>query len=226
MNASLTPENQTILSELFFEESYKQISLLADAMPQLVWIAKANGEVVYYNSRVQEFAGAYKGTDGAWIWTGLLHGEDQQPTAKAWNNAISTGGIYEKEHRVQMKDGSFRWHLSRAFPQKNNKNEVVNWFGTATDIHQQKLLEEKIKEAEERWRTALEATEIGTWEFDPSTKNFFLSDVAKKIRGFGVEMDRPFEMHRETIHPEDVQRVANALQNALDHGKEETFSME
>jgi PAS domain S-box-containing protein len=226
MNASLTPENQTGVPELLFEESYKQISLLADAMPQLVWVAKANGEVVYYNSRVQEFAGAYKGTDGAWNWTGLLHAEDQQPTEKAWNNAISTGGIYEKEHRVQMKDGTFRWHLSRAFPQKNNKNEVANWFGTATDIHEQKLLEEKIKKAEERWRTALEATEIGTWEFDPSTKNFFLSDVAKKIRGFGPEMDRPFEMHRETIHPDDVQKVANAMQKALDRGKEETFSME
>lgn len=226
MNASLTPEDQTILSGLFFEESYKQISLLADAMPQLVWIARANGEVIYYNSRVQEFAGAYKRDDGAWSWTGLLHDEDQQPTAKAWNKAVTTGGIYEKEHRIQMKDGSFRWHLSRAFPQKNNKNEVVNWFGTATDIHEQKLLEEKIKKAEERWRTALEATEIGTWEFDPSTKNFFLSDVAKNIRGFGPEMDKPFEMHRETIHPDDVQRVAHVIQQALDRGKEETFSME
>ncbi|MGN6400839.1 MAG: PAS domain-containing sensor histidine kinase, partial [Flavisolibacter sp.] len=226
MNASLTPENQAILPQFLFEESYKQISLLADAMPQLVWIAKANGEVIYYNSRVQEFAGAYKGADGAWSWAGLLHDADQESTAKVWEKAVLTGGIYEKEHRVKMKDGSFRWHLSRAFPQKNDSNEVVNWFGTATDIHEQKLLEEKIKKAEERWRTALEATEIGTWEFDPSTKNFFLSDVAKKIRGFGPEMDRPFEMHRETIHPDDVQRVADAMQNALDSGREETFSME
>lgn len=221
-----TSENQTILSQLMFDESHKQISLLADAMPQLVWIAKPDGSVVYYNSRIKEFAGATKSSEGNWSWGGLLHFDDQQPTLKAWSEAVTHGGIYEKEHRVQMKDGSFRWHLSRAFPQKNEKGEIISWFGTATDIHEQKLVEEKIKEAEERWRTALEATEIGTWEFDPTTKKFFLSDVAKKIRGFGSEMNKPFELHRETIHPDDVENVDNAMQAALKRGTEETFSME
>lgn len=219
-------EDKFSLSVLFFDEGYQQLGLLADAMPQLVWIAKPNGEVFYYNNRVQQFAGAKKGADGAWHWEGLLHEEDLVPTANAWKQAVLTSGIYEKEHRVQMKDGSFRWHLSRAFPQKNEKGEVIKWLGTATDIHEQKRVEEKIKEAEERWRTALEATEIGTWDFNPSTKTFFLSDVARKIRGIGPEVENPFTLHRETIHPDDVQYVANTMQTVVAQGEEKTFAME
>ncbi|MGZ3848926.1 MAG: PAS domain-containing sensor histidine kinase [Flavisolibacter sp.] len=226
MQPVFIPEHQSLFSELMFEENHKRLGLLADAMPQLFWIAQADGRVVYYNSRVEEFAGAQKDEMGKWSWTGLLHEDDLEATARLWSEAVLTGGVYETEHRLHMKDGSFRWHLSRAFPQKNEKGEVISWFGTATDIHEQKRVEEKIKEAEERWRTALEATEIGTWEFDPGSKRFYLSDVALKIRGLGQEVDRPFVLHRETIHPDDVRQVDEAMQAALDRGIEETFSME
>jgi PAS domain S-box-containing protein len=202
-----------------------QISLLADAMPQLVWIAQPNGEVVYYNNRVSDFSGAVKDDTGRWSWKGLLHPDDNAPTEIAWSEAVRNGGIYEKEHRVMMKDGGYRWHLSRAFPQKDKQGHILRWLGTATDIHEQKLVEQKIKEAEERWRTALESTEMGTWEYDPSNKTFFLSDVAKKIRGIGPEFDKPFEIHRETIHPDDIQLVINAMEDALAKSEENVFQV-
>jgi len=202
-----------------------QISQLADAMPQLVWIAKPNGEVVYYNNRVSDFSGAYKDESGKWSWAGLLHPDDKIPTEQAWTEAIRTGGIYEKEHRVKMKDGSYCWHLSRAFPQKDQHGNILRWMGTATDIDEQKQVEQKIKEAEERWRTALESTEMGTWEYDPTNKTFFLSDVAKKIRGIGPEFDKPFEIHRETIFPEDLQLVIDAMEDALNRAEENVFQV-
>ncbi len=226
MSSSFIPLAEPFLPGHFFDASLKPLSLLADAMPQLVWIAKASGEVVYYSNRVGEFAGAQKQTNGAWSWEGLLHPEDQEPTTKAWTEAVKACGIYQKEHRLQMKDGSYRWYLSRAFPQKNEKGEVVNWFGTATDIHEQKLVEEKIKEAEERWRTALEATQIGTWDFNPATKTFFLSDVAREIRGLDSDIDNHFQMHRETIHPDDLHIVEHSMQAAIDRGEEGSFAME
>jgi hypothetical protein len=217
---------ETALSKLVFEGNLKQLSYLADAMPQLVWVAEPNGKVIYYNSRITEFTGAQKLQTGHWSWDGLLHPEDREPTIQAWSDAVRTGDVYETEHRVHMADGSLRWYLSRALPQKNNKGEVLGWFGTATDIHEQKLVHERIKEAEERWRTALEATQIGTWDYNPTTKTFFLSDVARRMRGIGPEVANPFKMHRETIHPDDVQQVADTLQEALDLGEEKTFSME
>lgn len=226
MTPSLTPEQNALIAELSFEESYKQISDLADAMPQLVWIALNNGEVVYYNSRVREYAGAYKDDKGHWQWNGLLHEEDLEPTMAAFNKALSEGTPYQMEHRVKMTDGTMRWHLSRAFPHRDARGEVIRWFGTATDIHEQKLVQEKIKQAEERWRTTLEATEIGTWEYNPADETFFLSDVAKKIRGFSEEMESRFTMHRATFHPDDIDTVTSTLKEALDKAVEDSFVLE
>ena len=106
----------------FLAPVFGEISHLADSMPQLVWIADPEGNVVYYNSRVEEFAGAKKEADGQWSWHGLLHDEDLVPTVDAWTRALETATVYEIEHRVRMKDGSFKWHLSRGYPQKMRKD--------------------------------------------------------------------------------------------------------
>ncbi|HJW16604.1 MAG TPA: PAS domain-containing protein, partial [Flavisolibacter sp.] len=167
MSSPIIGTDHFIEPEHSFIDTKDQLSLLADAMPQLVWIAQPNGEVIYYNNRIADFSGAYKDEEGKWMWKGLLHPDDLVSTEQAWKKAVATGGIYEKEHRILMKDGSYCWYLSRAFPQKGEQGNIIRWLGTATDINEQKLIEQKIKEAEERWRTALESTEMGTWEYDP-----------------------------------------------------------
>jgi PAS domain S-box-containing protein len=225
MSSPFIGSDHYIAPEQSFRDTKDQISLLADAMPQLVWIAQPNGEVVYYNNRIADFSGASKDESGKWSWQGLLHPDDMMATEQAWKEAVSTGEVYEKEHRILMKDGTYCWHLSRAFPQKDDQGNILRWLGTATDIDEQKQVEQKIKEAEERWRTALESTEMGTWEYDPTNKTFFLSDVAKKIRGIGPEFDKPFEIHRETIYPDDVQLVIDAMEEALKRGEENVFQV-
>jgi PAS domain S-box-containing protein len=225
MSSPFIGSDHYIAPEHSFRDTTDQISLLADALPQLVWIAQPNGEVVYYNNRIADFSGASKDESGKWSWQGLLHPDDMMATEQAWKEAVSTGEVYEKEHRILMKDGTYCWHLSRAFPQKDDQGNILRWLGTATDIDEQKQVEQKIKEAEERWRTALESTEMGTWEYDPTNKTFFLSDVAKKIRGIGPEFDKPFEIHRETIYPDDVQLVIDAMEEALKRGEEKVFQV-
>jgi PAS domain S-box-containing protein len=108
--------------------------LLANAMPQLVWIAEPDGTVTYYNDRVYEYSGARK-NNNAWEWDLLLHPEDRHMTEQAWIHSVRTGSVYEIEHRVQMADGSYRWHLSRGYPQVDAGGKIIKWFGTATDIH-------------------------------------------------------------------------------------------
>jgi PAS domain S-box-containing protein len=129
---------QRKLAEDIIIAKEKQLSDLADAMPQLVWIADANGTVTYYNQRISEYAGARKTKQNTWDWTPLLHNDDVASTSKEWSNAIKEKRVYYKEHRVKMKDGTFRFHLSRAYPQFDQNGNVTKWFGTATDIHEQK----------------------------------------------------------------------------------------
>lgn len=139
------------VADTFASVDQDQWKLLANAMPQLVWIAEPDGTVTYYNDRVYEYLGAQKNEQNTWEWSLLLHPDDLAITEQAWTTSLRTGKIYEVEHRVQMADGSFRWHLSRGFPQFNAEGKIERWFGTATDIHNQVLFKEELnRKVEER----------------------------------------------------------------------------
>jgi PAS domain S-box-containing protein len=131
------------------ERSEKELNQLANSVPQLVWVADSEGNVLYYNNRVSEFAGAFKNEDGNWCWEGLVHADDLKATETAWKEAVKNGTIYQVEHRIQMKNGEYRWFLSRAFPYREENGKIIKWFGTATDVHASKMqatiLEEEVK---------------------------------------------------------------------------------
>lgn len=134
------------------EESEKSMKELANAVPQLVWVANTEGDVLYYNDRVGEFSGAQRNKEGTWTWAGLIHEADIKKTQATWQEAVNTGNTYQMEHRVKMKDGTYRWFLSRAVPQKDEEGNVIKWFGTATDINASKE-QANILEGEVRKRT-------------------------------------------------------------------------
>ncbi len=135
------------------KESQERLHLLANSMPQLVWIAGADGTVSYYNEKVTAYSGAKKMADGSWQWEGFVHPDELDQTVRAWTNAVKEKVVYEAEHRLLMQDGTYRWHLSRAIPSIDDDGNMLSWFGTATDIHQQKTFSEKL-EAEVKLRTA------------------------------------------------------------------------
>ena len=122
---------------------------LADAMPQLVWTADASGKVDYYNSRAIEYAGIRQGGDGTWSWEPVVHPDELEITREAWHSAIENATTYTCEHRIRMKDGSYRWHLSRAVPMRGPEG-VVKWFGTATDVHALREAQEALRESDRR----------------------------------------------------------------------------
>jgi PAS domain S-box-containing protein len=138
------------------EESEKEWKGMANAMPQLVWVADASGKVIYYNRRIEEYAGASKLVDGTWHYQALFHADDVDATTAAWLRSFQEGTFFEQEHRLRMKDGSYRWHLNRAVPYRNKEGEIIKWYGTATDIHDLKATQEKLKENEERFRSLAE----------------------------------------------------------------------
>jgi PAS domain S-box-containing protein len=145
-NAAITAMNERALTEQRLGESEARFRLLAETMPQLVWTADANGVPDYYNARASQYKGLEHNPDGTWGWTPLLFLDDLEPTVLAWQSALAHGKVYEVEHRVQMHDGTYRWHLSRAMPFRDADGNVVKWFGTATEIHDQKRAQELLEQ--------------------------------------------------------------------------------
>ena len=126
----------------------EQFRFLADFIPQLVWIANAAGRYEYFSSRWTAYTGqTLADANVPGLWQAMTHPDDQQRVRAHWRHCLATGEAYEMEHRFQAQDGSFRWFLSQALPQRDASGTIMRWFGTSTDIDDQKrtrqLLEEK-----------------------------------------------------------------------------------
>jgi PAS domain S-box-containing protein len=112
---------------------------LADVMPQIVWTAKPDGNIDYYNQRWFDYTGMSLEQTQGQGWQPVVHPDDLQNCVEHWTKAIATGREYEVEYRFKRaSDGAYRWHLGRAFPLRGQTGKIIQWVGTSTDINDQK----------------------------------------------------------------------------------------
>ncbi len=187
-------------SEEALRESEERFRQLADAMPQLVWTAQPDGMVDYYNRRYQEYDGIGPLEENIWEWSPVLHPEDQQATVDVWDRAVKTGEVYQIEHRVRMNDGTYRWHLSRGIPAKDDQGNIIRWYGTATDIHIQKENEEKVKRSNQ---------ELEQFAFIASHD---LQEPLRKIIMFGNSLERQLHGQMNETAADYLNRMQNAAE--------------
>ncbi len=118
--------------------------LLADTVPHFVWTADATGYTDYFNQRWYSYTGCERDEPQGSGWEKWIHEEDLPRCLMRWNSAVQSGEGYETEYRIRRQDGVYRWHIGRAMPVKDEAGKIVKWFGTCTDVHNQKtLLEER-----------------------------------------------------------------------------------
>ena len=141
------------------EASDLKFRTLADTMPQMVWSTLPDGFHDYYNARWYEFTGAPAGTTDGEGWNGMFHPDDQDRAWARWRQSLDTGEPYNIEYRLRHFDGTYRWVLGRALPVRDESGKITRWFGTCTDIHEQKL--------------AYEEREIISQELSHRIKNIF-----------------------------------------------------
>ncbi|MEH3102820.1 MAG: PAS domain-containing protein [Sphingomonas phyllosphaerae] len=140
-------------------DSDQRFRVLADTMPQMVWSTLPDGFHDYYNARWYAFTGMPEGSTDGEAWNGMFHVDDQQRAWTAWRHSLATGDPYEIEYRLRHHDGTYRWVLGRALPIRDAAGTITRWFGTCTDIHEQ--------------RSALEQREIVSQELSHRIKNIF-----------------------------------------------------
>lgn len=142
-------------AELALLESESRFRQLADAVPQMVWVALPDGYHEYYNQRWYEFTGALPGSTDGDGWATVLHPDDRERARNVWDYSLATGGPYEIEYRLCHHNGDYRWVLGRALPIRNDAGEIVKWYGTCTDIHDQKAAAEILEQTVEERTAAL-----------------------------------------------------------------------
>ncbi|HEY0408580.1 MAG TPA: GAF domain-containing protein [Pyrinomonadaceae bacterium] len=129
-------------SEVERERSEQRYRLLTEVIPQQVWTAQPDGALDYVNRRVLDYFGRTMEEMLGWGWQNVLHPDDVQPSLERWRASLQTGEPYKIEFRLRRaSDSSYRWHLGQAMPLRDDAGKVVAWFGTNTDIEEQKLIE-------------------------------------------------------------------------------------
>ncbi|MBX3161118.1 MAG: PAS domain-containing protein [Deltaproteobacteria bacterium] len=120
---------------------------LAESMPQIVWTATPDGTITFINQRWTDLTGLDMAATNAPGVADVFHPDDRARAATRWRASLASGAPHEIEWRIRRAtDGAYRWFLTRALPRRDAAGEIVEWFGTATDIHERKLGEERLAE--------------------------------------------------------------------------------
>ena len=125
------------------DDSEGRFRTLADTMPQMVWSTLPDGFHDYYNARWYDFTGVPVGSTDGEAWNGMFHPDDRERAWARWRESLTSGDPYEIEYRLRHRDGTYRWVLGRALPIRDGDGKITRWFGTCTDIHEQKLTSEE-----------------------------------------------------------------------------------
>jgi PAS domain S-box-containing protein len=150
---------------------------LADAMPQIVWAARPDGQLDYYNRRWFEYIKLPESAIDEASWDRFVHPEDLSVANDIWQAALRAGAPYGTEFRVRDAAGTYRWFLVRAMPIKDADGRVVRWFGTCTDVHDRKLLQEQNEKLLESERLARAEAEAAS-----RAKDRFLAVLSHELR--------------------------------------------
>jgi len=148
-------------AEEALRRSEEHFRALAEALPQIVWTADAEGGVEWFNNRWYDYTGEPYGIGQGWGWELTAHPDDMPHTLKNWQEARQRGTLFQNEIRVRSHAGQYRWFLVRAWPLLDEDGKVVRWFGTNTDIEELRQVEQKLRESEARYRTLFESMTEG-----------------------------------------------------------------
>jgi PAS domain S-box-containing protein len=160
-------------------QSEEQFRLLANAIPQLCWMANADGWIFWYNDRWYEYTGLTPARLAGWGWQEVHHPDFLPHVLARWELSIATGQPFEMVFTLRAADGAFRTFLTRVHPLKDAQGHVLRWFGTNTDITERKQIEDALDRA--TYAAACGAVVV---MMDPNE----IDDLLQRIRAVTVDL--------------------------------------
>ena len=197
-------------------ESEAQFRTLADAIPQLCWIANSDGWIFWYNQRWYGYTGTTPQQMEGWGWQSVHDPETLPKVLERWKASISTGEPFDMVFPLRGADGALRPFLTRMMPIKSADGKVVRWFGTNTDITELHDAQKALRISEERWSTTLRSIGDAVISTCAQGKIIFMNEVAQNLTGWplpeaeGKDLSVVFNIVQENtrVKPENpVSRV-------------------
>ena len=188
---------------------------LAEALPQLAWMADGSGSIFWYNDRWHDYAGTTLEEMRGDGWRALHHPDHVEAVAARFAEAVAAGEPWEDTFPLRGRDGEYRWFLSRAMPLRDAAGRVVRWFGTNTDVTERRRQDAELFRSERRFRSLVNATAAIVWttpasgemEEEQPAWTAFTGQTLDDLRGWGW---------LEAVHPDDRAAVAESWSAAVE----------
>ncbi|GLV61182.1 hypothetical protein KDH_79980 [Dictyobacter sp. S3.2.2.5] len=193
-----------------------ELRTLVDAIPQLVWVKRPDGFSEYHNQRWCDYTGMTPEQAQGDGWMQALHPDDRQGVLDAWQVSLHTGTPYERELRLRNgRTGAYRWFLARAEPCNNAQGQIVKWFGSNTDIDEQKRLERALRQSQERANVLMDSSIIGI-DISKGEQIVDANDTFLRMTGYTREDLRAGRINWMQMTPPDYRERTLQAQQEFD----------
>lgn len=153
---------------------------IADLVQHMVWTCAADGTIDYVNAHTAAYTGVAAGELCAGAWKDVVHPDDVGACVERWNAALASGEPFESEYRLRRADGEFRWHRSVVQNLRDREGRVLKWFGTSTDIDEQRRA---FNDSENRFRSFMDNLPASAWIKDASFRLTWVNRRDVRLRG-------------------------------------------
>lgn len=191
---------------------------LAQAMPQIVFVADERGAVSFVSQRWVEVTGRTVADALGGGWQDAVHPDDRVEMVRQLSATLESGEELQVEHRLLYRDGSYRWQLLRAVPVQGPGGANRSWFGTATDIDALKVAQQRLHAQAEQLHLAGRLTRMGYWRADLATQRVSLSHEAGAILDLPPDSEPLVQELLEMFAPDSLDQAVGALRRATDEG--------
>ncbi|WP_017730276.1 PAS domain S-box protein [Nafulsella turpanensis] len=154
---SATDIHEAKISEERQRMAAQEFRQLANSLPQIIWTATAEGKPDYLNHKWYEYTGLPQNQEDDFDWHHRIHPDDLEQAVQGWKHSVETQEEYRTEYRIRNKEGEYRWFLAKGIPLYNAEGEIMKWFGSCTDIHDQKLQNKRL------WQQNLQLNQINQY---------------------------------------------------------------
>ncbi|MGZ5050594.1 MAG: PAS domain-containing protein [Methylobacter sp.] len=222
-NRDITERKAT---ETALRESEYRFRKVTESLPQLIWTCKADGPCDYLSPQWLRYTGKSEAEQLGYGWLDQLYPEDRQRVIDQWQATAAKGEHFEIEFRIRRHDGAYRWFRTLAVPLHDDTGKIVKWYGSNTDIDDIKQGELALRESRRQLVMALEAGQLGFWDWDISSGRVHYGGRWAAMLGYDVDEVEPHvSAWEKLVHPDDKSAVTAALSEHLE-GRTEFYECE